>query len=87
VAARAIGNWFIVEALPELELLAAIQAAILISGHVYPPLLQQRCFSIFWALFGRGLHQGDLFLFSALCNYEFAIQIDAAYLEGRPVSL
>ena len=87
MAARAIGNWFIVEALPKLELLAAIQAAILISGHVCPPLLQQRCVLLFWALFGRGLHQGDLFLFSALYNHEFAIQIDAAYLEGRAVSL
>jgi hypothetical protein len=40
-----------------------------------------------WALFGRGLHYGDLFLFSALSNHEFAIQIDATYLEGWAMSL
>ena len=56
MAARTIGNWFIVKALPKVELLTAIEAAILISGHVYPPLLRQRCLLLFWALFGRGLY-------------------------------
>jgi len=87
MTARAVGNWFIVEALPELKLLTAVQAAILIRGHVYPPLLQRGCVLLFWALFDRGLGYGDMFLFSALSDYEFAIQIDATYLEGRAMIL
>jgi hypothetical protein len=87
MAARAIGNRFIVKALLKLELLTAIQAAILISGHMYPPLLQKRCLSLFRALFGGGLRYGDVFLLSTLSNHEFAIQIDATYLERWAMSL
>jgi hypothetical protein len=42
---------------------------------------------LFWAVFGRGLRYRDLLLFSVLSDYEFAIQIDAAYLKGRAMSL
>ena len=87
MAARAIGNWFVVKALLKLKLLATIQAAILISRHVYPPLLQKRRLLLFRALFGRGLRYRDLILFSALSDHKFAIQIDATYLEGWAVSL
>jgi len=87
MAARAIGNWFIVKALLKVKLLTAIQAAILISRHVYPPLLQKRSLLLFWVLFDCGLRYGDLFLFSALSDYEFAIQIDATYLERWAMSL
>jgi hypothetical protein len=87
MAARTIGNWLIVKALLKLKLLITIQAAILISRHVYPPLLQKRCFLLFWALFGSGLRYGNLFLFSALSGFEFAIQIDATYLKGWAMSL
>jgi hypothetical protein len=87
MAARTIGNWFILKALLKLKLLATIQAAILISRHVYPPLLQKRSLLLFLALFGRGLRYGDLFLFSVLSDYEFAIQIDATQLEGWAMSL
>jgi hypothetical protein len=87
VAGRTIGYWLIVKALLKLKLLITIQAAILVSRHVYPPLLQKRCFLLFWALFGRGLRYGDLFLFSALSDFEFAIQIDGTYLEGWAMSL
>jgi hypothetical protein len=38
-------------------------------------------------LFGWDLRHGDLFLFSALSRFKFAIQIDAAYLEGWSMSL
>jgi hypothetical protein len=37
--------------------------------------------------FSSGLRYGDLLLFSALFNYEFAVQIDATYLEGWAMSL
>jgi hypothetical protein len=38
-------------------------------------------------LFRRGLHHGDLFLYFALSGFKFAIQIDATYLKGWPMSL
>jgi hypothetical protein len=87
VAARAIGNWLVVKTLLNIKLLITIQAAILISRHVYPPLLQKRCFLLFRVLLSRGLRYRNLFLFSALSDYEFAIQVDATYLEGWAVSL
>jgi hypothetical protein len=87
VAARAISYWFIIEALLKLKLLVTIETPILIRRHVYPPLLEKRCFFLFWTLFGRGLCYGDLFLFSALPDFEFTIQIDTTYLKGWAVSL
>jgi hypothetical protein len=87
VAARAVSYWLIVEALLKLKLPIATQTAILIGRHVYPPLLQKRCFFLFRASCGRGLRYGDLFLFSALPGFEFAVQIDVTYLKGWAVRL
>jgi hypothetical protein len=87
VTARAVGNWLVVKTLLNVKLLITIQAAILISRHVYPPLLQKRCFLLFWVFLSRGLHYGDLLLFSALSDCEFAIQVNATYLEGWAMSL
>jgi hypothetical protein len=41
----------------------------------------------FGALFARDLRSGGLFLYYALSCFKFAIQIDAAYLKGRFMSL
>jgi hypothetical protein len=87
VAARAISYWLVIEALFKLKLPIAVQTAILIGRHVYPPLLQKRRLLLFRALFSGSLRYGDLFLFSALSGYEFAIQIDATHLKGWAVSL
>jgi hypothetical protein len=87
VAARAISYRFIIKALLKLKLLIAVQTAILISGHMYPPLLEKGCFLLFRALFGPGLRYGDLFLFSALPDFEFAIQINTTYFKGWAMSL
>jgi hypothetical protein len=87
VAARAVSYWLIIEALLQLKLPVATQTAILIGRHIYPPLLQKRRFLLFRALRGPGLRYGDLFLFSALPGFEFAIQIDTTYLKGWAVSL
>ena len=72
VTARAIGYGLVIKALLDLKLQVTIQTAILIDRHVYP-LLQKRCFLFFGAVLSRGLHLGDLFLFSALSRFEFAI--------------
>jgi hypothetical protein len=87
VTARTISHWFIIKALLKLKLQAAIQAAILIGRHVYPPLLQKRCLVFFGAWLPRDLRSGDLRLYSVLLCFEFAIQIDATYLKGRTMSL
>jgi hypothetical protein len=87
VAARAISYWLVIEALFKLKLPIAVQTAILIGRHVYPPLLQKRRLLLFRVLFSGSLRYGDLFLFSALSGYEFAIQIDATHLKGWAVSL
>jgi hypothetical protein len=87
MAGRTIGYWLIIKALLKLKLLAAIQTAILISRHMYPPLLQKRCLLFFRRLFGCGVRHEDVFLFPTLSRFEFAIQIDATYLKGWAMSL
>jgi len=44
-------------------------------------------FLFLWGLFPGDFRRGDLFLYLALSGSKFAIQIDAAYLEGRSMSL
>ena len=73
MAGRTISYRLIIETLLDLELQVAIQATILISRHVYPPLLLKRCFLFFGVLLARDLHLGDLLLSSALSGLEFAI--------------
>jgi hypothetical protein len=87
MAARTISYRLIIKALLDLKLPVTIQATILISRHVYPPLLLKRCLSFFGALLARDLHLGDLFFISALSRREFAIQIDASYLKGWAMGL
>jgi hypothetical protein len=82
-AAGTIGYRLVIKALLKLKLPVAVQAAILIGRHVYPPLLQKRCLSFFRALVPGGLHLYNLFLLSALFRYKFAIQIGVSYLKGR----
>jgi hypothetical protein len=73
MAARTISYGLITEALLDLKLQVTVQATILISRHIYCPLLQKRCPLLFRALLARDLHLGDLFLFSALSGFEFTI--------------
>jgi len=73
MAARTISYRLIIEALLDLKLPVTIQATILISRHVYLPLLVKRCLLFFGALLARELHLRDLLLSSALSRLEFAI--------------
>jgi hypothetical protein len=82
VAARAISYGLIIKALLKLKLPVTTQAAILISGHSYPPLLCSRYFLLLRAFFCGGLSFHGLFLYSAFSGFKFAIQVHAAYLEG-----
>jgi hypothetical protein len=86
VAARTISYGLVRKTLLELELLVTVQTTVLIGGHVYSPLLRKRC-SFFQSLPRRDLNPGDLSFSSALCGFEFAIQINVTYLKGRAMSL
>jgi len=73
MAARTISYGLIIKALLDLKLQVTVQATILISRHVYSPLLQKMGLLFFGTSLARDLHLGDLFLFSALSGFEFAI--------------
>ena len=87
MAAGTISYGLVIEALLNLKLPVTIQAAILISRHVCPPLLEKGCLLFFRALLFRDLRLQNLFLFFVLSCAKFAIQIHASYLEGRSMGL
>jgi len=73
MAAGTISYRLVIKALLDLELAVTIQTTILIGRHIYSPLLQKRRLLFFGALLASDLHLENLFLFSALSRFEFAI--------------